>query len=241
MRISNMRSTRILTSRGIFAFIRRNLEEMRLSNSIVFLGMSAAVLADDRKPMNEVLAKELLPKSYSISTGDGEVSFNYTPDLGGFSFHGLQLRVWMTANKAILRPGENLTLTVYYQNISEREIWVPDPINWMVRGYVDTESGVSSIHKDSFSPHGTPKKLEAWGRSSFDVKFESPIDEVGFLQINLKWGIKEEIAPNPITVECRKPERTEQGGGDKPATVQDSKSDENKKFKPEEQRNLPGS
>ena len=183
--------------------------------------------------MNEVLAKELLPKSYSISTGDGEVSFNYTPDLGGFSFHGLQLRVWMTANKAILRPGENLTLTVYYQNISEREIWVPDPINWMVRGYVDTESGVSSIHKDSFSPHGTPKKLEAGARSSFDIKLEGPIDEVGFLQINVRWGIMEEIAPNPITVACRKPKRIEKGGADKPDSTPDSKPDERTKCKPD--------
>lgn len=236
-----MRSNRLLTLRGIFAFIRRNPEEMRLSTSILFLGMSAAVLADDKKPINGVLAKEPPPKSYSIFTGKGEVSFNYTPDLGGFSFHELQLRVWMTANKAILRPGEGLTLTVYYQNISEREIWVPDPINWMVRGYADTESGVSSLHKDSFSPHGAPKKLEAGGRSSFDIKLESPIDEVGFLQVNLKWGIEEEIVPNPITVECRNPKRIDQSGADKPATVQDSKPEENKKSKAEGQRRLPGS
>lgn len=52
-------------------------------------------------------------------------------------------------------------------------------------------------------PHSMPKKLKAGERSSFMIELDSPIDEEGFLQIDLSWGFEEEIEPNPITVECR--------------------------------------
>ena len=136
----------------------------------------------------------------------------------------------MTADKAILGPGENLTLTVYYQNISKKEIWVPDPGDWLLHGYADIESGAASLHKASFDHHSSPKKLKAGERSSFNIELESPIDEVGFLQINLRWGSLEEIVPNPITVECRKPKRLQPSN--QPATAPKSTSESNEKPKP---------
>jgi len=124
----------------------------------------------------------------------------------------------MTADKAILKPGDNLTLTVHYENISEIQIWVPDPVDWLLHGYADLQSGATSLNRWSFDPHSSPKILGPGIRSNFKIALESPIKEPGFLQINLKWGCSEQIAPNPITIECKEREGIEPNDGGPPAT-----------------------
>lgn len=196
---------------------------MRSLTAMLVLGMSVAILADEQNPIEEHLAKEPLPNSYSIITREGTFGFNYTPDLGGYSFHGLQLRVWMVADKAIVDPGDNLTLTIHFQNISKSDIWVPAPTDWQLSGFADIESGLISLSRSTDDPYSSPRKLKVGDRSSFEIKLESPINEVGFVQFNVKWGIDELIAPNPVIVECRRTERIEQGGSGKPATRPESK------------------
>lgn len=147
----------------------------------------------------------LLPKSYSITTKGGEHRYNYTPDLTGLAADGFELRVWMTAEKGALLPGENLTLTVHYENISKKEIWVPFPGEYSVDVSPDLNSGAMwSSGQAALGSHSSPKLLKVGERSRFDVNLKSPIKEPGFVQIDLQWGILEKITPHPVFVECKK-------------------------------------
>ena len=186
---------------------------MKLLAPIFICSIALTAVAKAMTPAEGLLAEEPLPSSYSIATGAGELSYNYTPNLGGFSVHGLQLRVWLTTTKAIVSPGEDFSLTIHYENISKNDVWVPDPVEWTLHGYANIESGASSMKRSSFDPHSSPKRLAPKERMSFKIDLEAPIKEPGFIQLRLKWGAFQEISPHPVVVQCRKAERIEQDGG----------------------------
>jgi len=59
---------------------------MKTLTVIVALGTIATALADEKSLFEDFLAKQPLPKSYSVHTGEGEVEYNYTADLAGLAF-----------------------------------------------------------------------------------------------------------------------------------------------------------